>query len=158
MVTTEQITTFYLYLLEELLPSDEAEDLVRRVHEEERIRERNNEVPLTRTKVHRMALETNLSEMVYAAKLRAMGLEPHHHRRPVAERLSLGVRDRLGDREGRSLGQRGEQPLSDERRRATEQSGQLEGPKKKETRICDHCGVRGHNKKFHPSLKKGGGE
>ena len=102
MVTTEQITTFYLYLLEELLPSDEAEDLVRRVHEEERIRERNNEVLLTRTEVHRMALETNRPEMVYAAQLRAMGLEPHHHRRPVAERLSLGVRDRLGDREGRT--------------------------------------------------------
>ena len=57
MVTGEQITTYYLYHLEEILPADEAEDLMRRVKEEERIKESYDEAPMTITEVHKMALE-----------------------------------------------------------------------------------------------------
>lgn len=69
MVTAEQITTYYLYHLEELLPADEAEDLMRRVKEEVRSRERYDEAPITITEVHKMALESNRSEVVYETQL-----------------------------------------------------------------------------------------
>ena len=54
--------------------AEEAQDLVRRVKEEESIKERYDEAPLTRTKVHKMALESNRAEVVYETKLRSLGL------------------------------------------------------------------------------------
>lgn len=78
MVTVEHITTFYIYYLEGLVQADEAEDLMQRIKDEELIRERYDEAPLIRAKVHKMALEADRSEVVYETKLHSLGLEPRH--------------------------------------------------------------------------------
>ena len=72
-----------------MLCEEEADDLQRRIKEEDRIRERYDEEPLDREDLHCMAMETDRSEVVYEAKLRVAGLEPRQRRR-VQHRLSTG--------------------------------------------------------------------
>ena len=85
-----------------MLHEEEADDLQRRIRKEDRIWERYDEESLSREELHRVAMETDRSEVVYEAKLRAAGLEPRPRRR-VQDRLSTAsnVRDRLGTQEGR---------------------------------------------------------
>ena len=75
MVTTKQITAFYIYHLEELVRAKEAEDLVRRVKEEERFKEWYDEATLIKMEVHKMALGSNRAEVVYETKLRSLRLQ-----------------------------------------------------------------------------------
>ena len=112
-----------------------------------------------------MAMETDRSEVVYEAKLRAAGVEPLQ-RRCVQDRLShSNVRNRVGNREGRGQDQDGESGSRGDRDhdkdrgkdQGRQQGGAAPGPKV-ENRICDGCGVRRHLRKNCPDRKKGGEE
>ena len=59
LVTFDQLRTYYQYHLESMLCEEEADDLQRRIREEDRIRERYDEEVLSREELHRMAMETD---------------------------------------------------------------------------------------------------
>ena len=149
-----------------MLCEEEGDDLQRRIREEDRIRERYNGEPLSRKELHRMAMETDRSEVVYEAKSCAARLEPRPRRR-VQYRLSTATnfKDRLGSEEGRGhdqdreRGGRGDRDREKERNKdQSRQQGGAASNQKVENRICDGCGVHGHLRKNFPDRKRDGGE